>query len=541
MTFFNTASTLLPDLPAIVIIIPLLASLLAAASGWINRKAPFPIAAIALFLSFISSVILLMQVVGTGTTIEYRMAGWAAPIGIVYIIDHLSALILVVITSVSFINFIANKKNIDTEFRNKEGAFNSLYLLFTAGLIGMTATGDAFNLYVLMEIASLSGYALIGLGSNRAHLSTLNYLFLGTIGATFYLLGIGYLYIATGSLNMTDIASIIHGMMDSSMILFAFIICMAGLLVKMATFPVHGWLPNAYSNASTVATGLIAPLTTKVTIYIMIRICLTVFLPDYTFEYLKTNEIMVWLAIITIFFGSLSALAQKDYKRMLCYIIIAEVGYMLGGFFLGNRVGISGAILHIINDAAMTLALFMAAGIFLWKTGDDSRDSLKGLFAKMPFTMAGFTIAGLSVVGVPPTCGFFSKWYLLSGGIAAGQYIFVAALIFSSLVNAVLFFRLFEIAHFEPFKEHHHEHNSDNHEHHHSHNTLLHHHHDHDYHYENHVEHHGETAENSTFKEAPLEMLIPFLAVSIMLVILGLYSGRIVSNIIDFVIPTVII
>ncbi|MBF0230898.1 MAG: monovalent cation/H+ antiporter subunit D family protein [Desulfamplus sp.] len=520
MTFFDGDSSLISNLPAIVVTLPLFASLIAGFLGWKNRKAPYPIAAVALFLTFISSVVLMIQVMSTGVAIEYRMAGWAAPVGIVYVIDHLSALVILLITSIAFVNFIANKSNIDTVFRNKAGAFNSLYLLFTAGLLGMTATGDAFNLYVLMEIASLSGYALIGLGSNRAPLSTLNYLFLGTIGATFYLLGVGYIYIATGSLNMADIASIMPKILDSSMILFAFIICMVGLLIKMAIFPLHGWLPNAYSESANVAAGLIAPLTTKVTIYIMIRICLTLFTPQYTFDYLNTSDLMVWLAIGTIIFGSLSALAQKDYKRMLTYIIIAEVGYMVGGFFLGNRIGVSGAILHIVNDAAMTLALFMAAGIFMWKTGEESQESLKGMFAKMPFTMAGFTVAALSVVGVPPTCGFFSKWYLISGGIAAGQYFFVAALIFSSLVNAILFFRIFEIAHFEPFKDHHH--HSSNHS------------------------NKGEEASahdthEQTIKEAPLGMLIPFMAVSILLVVLGLYSGQIVNNIINFAIPSSIL
>ncbi len=522
MIFFN----LMPDLPAIVVVIPLLFSLVAAGSGWINRKAPFIISVSALAISLISALVLLAQVVGTGIAIEYRMAGWAPPVGIVYIIDHLSALVLVVITSVSFINFIANKNIIETQFRNKEGAFCSLYVLFTAGLIGMTTTGDAFNLYVLLEIASLSGYALIGLGSSRAPLETLNYLYLGTIGATFYLLGVGYLYIATGSLNMADIASIIPTIMNSSSILLAFIICITGLLLKMAIFPAHGWLPGAYSESATVAASLVAPLTTKVTVYILIRICLNVFTPQYTFQYLNAGEIMVWLAVISIVFGSLSALAQKDYKRMFSYIIIAEVGYMVGGFFLGNRMGMSGAILHIMNDAAMTLVLFMAAGIFIWKTGEESRDSLKGMFAKMPFTMAGFVIAGLSVVGVPPTCGFFSKWYLISGGIAAGQYGFVAALIFSSLVNAVLFFRIFEIALFEPFKEHHHG----------ASDSAL-----HTIDPNSHDENKHTNQQDQEFKEAPLDMLIPFLAVSILLVVLGLYSGKIITNIIHFAIPAGII
>ncbi|MBF0469659.1 MAG: monovalent cation/H+ antiporter subunit D family protein, partial [Desulfamplus sp.] len=258
-------------------------------------------------------------------------------------------------------------------------------------------------------------------------------------------------------------------------------------------------------------------------VYILVRICLNVFTPEYTFDHLHTEDLMVWLAVATIIFGSLSALAQKDYKRMLCYIIIAEVGYMVGGFFLGNRMGISGAILHIVNDAAMTLALFMAAGIFIWKTGEDSRDSLKGMFSKMPFTMAGFTLAALSVIGVPPTCGFFSKWYLISGGISAGHYGFVAALIFSSLVNAVLFFRIFEIAHFEPFKDHHAPSDS-----HHSSGISS--------HDDKHTDQH-----DVAIKEAPLEMLIPFLAVSVMLVVLGLYSGEIVTNIIHFAIPAGII
>lgn len=501
-------------LPALIIVIPLLAALVTAGSGWINQKIPFRIAVSALLFSFICSVLMLIQVITTGIAMEYQMAGWAGPMGIVYVIDHLSAIVLVVITAVSTLNLVAHKRNIDTEFKDKLGAFNALYVLFTAGLIGMTTTGDAFNLYVLLEIASLSGYALIGLGRNRAPIATLNYLFLGTIGATFYLLGVGYLYIATGSLNMADLASIIPKHMDSGVILFAFIICLTGLFIKMAMFPLHGWLPDAYSHATSVAGGLIAPLTTKVTVYIMVRICMSVFTPEYTFGHLDISGFIVLLAVVTIIFGSLSALAQKNVKRMLTYIIIAEVGYMVGGFFLGNRLGISGAILHIINDAAMTLALFLAAGIFLWKTGGHSRSDLKGLFAKMPFTMTGFVLAGLSVVGVPPTCGFFSKWYLISGGIQSGNYLFVAALIFSSLVNAVLFFRLFEIAYFEPFADansHGSSHTS------HSHGGAL------------------------AIKEAPLDMLIPFLIASMTLIVLGLYSGTIVTNIIQFAIPTGVI
>ncbi|MFO7883336.1 MAG: proton-conducting transporter membrane subunit [Desulfobacteraceae bacterium] len=500
------------NLPALVIVVPLFASLVAAAAGWIDRRFPYPVAVVSLAASFLTAVGLLVQVLRTGLALEYRMAGWAAPMGIVYVIDHLSAIVLVAITGVSLINLVFNQDLIRAEFRGMEGAFNSLYVLFTAGLIGMTATGDAFNLYVLLEIVSLSGYALIGLGSNRAPLATLNYLFIGTIGATFYLLGVGYLYIATGSLNMVDIASMMPNLMGSSVVLIGFVICLSGLFVKMALFPVHGWLPGAYSESTSIAAGLIAPLTTKVTIYVMIRICLAVFTAEYVFDYLNSGRFIVWLAIATMLFGAFSALAQKNYRKMFSYIIISEVGYMVGGFFLGNKLGVTGAMLHIINDAVMTLAVFMAAGIFLWKTGGENRNDLKGLFASMPFTMAGFVIGGLSIIGVPPTCGFFSKWYLVSGGIAAGNYYFVAALIICSLVNAVLFFRLFEISFFEPFKDHHHDNKGSE-----------------------------DLNAFSSVREAPLVMLIPFLMVSGMLLVLGVYSGTIVTNILQFAIPTGII
>jgi multicomponent Na+:H+ antiporter subunit D len=178
---------------------------------------------------------------------------------------------------------------------------------------------------------------------------------------------------------------------------------------------------------------------------------------------------------------------------------------------LGNRLGISGAILHIVNDAAMTLCVFLAAAALIARTGSDAIDDMQGLFKKMPVTMAVFVIAGLSIIGVPPTCGFFSKWYLISGAMAAGQYGFVAALLLSSLINLVLFFRIFEIAYFEPFDTHHAEHPT-------GHGRVL-----------------------SVVQEAPLETLVPLVATAALLFALGIYAGDIVSLIIDKAIPVGIV
>jgi multicomponent Na+:H+ antiporter subunit D len=370
------------------------------------------------------------------------------------------------------------------------------------GLLGIVVTGDCFNLYVLLEIASLTGYGLLAMGGGRGPLAALNYLYMGTIGACFYLLGIGYLYIVTGSLNMVDIAGILPSLYQSKAVLTAFIICMVGVWLKMAFFPLHAWLPNAYTYAPSASSSLIAPLMTKVMIYVMIRLILTVFTPQFSFTILAVNESIVWLAVIAIVMGAVLALAERNLKKMLTYIIIAEVGYMVGGAWLGNRAGMTGAILHIVNDALMTLCVFLVVGNIVYKIKGYAFDDLKGLFRKMPFTMGAFVVGALSIIGVPPTCGFFSKWYLISGGIAAGHYGFVAALLFSSLVNVVLFFRIIELGYFEPFSDHH------------GHN------------------HHPEPID-----EAPLSMLVPLIIVAAGLVVVGMYTGDIVTRIIDFSIP----
>jgi multicomponent Na+:H+ antiporter subunit D len=307
---------------------------------------------------------------------------------------------------------------------------------------------------------------------------------------------------------MLDIAGILPELYSSKVVIFAFAISMAGLFIKMALFPFQAWLPNAYSFSPNAASSLIAPLTTKVMIYVMIRITLYVFTPAFAFDRLEAAPIIVWVAVGAIVMGSLMALSEDRLRRIFAYIIVAEVGYMVGGFWLGNRMGMTGAILHIINDAIMTLCVFMAAGCIAYKVKGDSFKDLQGLFKKMPFTMGALVIGALAVIGVPPTCGFFSKWYLISGGLAAGHYGFVVALLFSSLVNVVLFFRIFEIGYYEPFTDHHHGHGG-----------------------------HDEVQ----IDEAPLSMLVPLTVVALMLILLGVYTGDIVTRIIEFAIPAQIV
>ncbi len=436
--------------PALVVIAPLLGAFFAGIITWVEDRLTYPFALAAMGISLYSSIQNLLTVLSTGP-IQYRMAGWAPPMGIEYKIDSLNGMVMVLVAAILFLNLVASYRNIQKDTPDRSGAFFVMYLLFAVGLLGVTATGDLFNLYVLIEITSLSSYTMIALGDrDRGAIASLNYIFIGVIGASFYLLGVGYIYIKTGSLNMLDVAHILDTIEGSSTVLVAFLLCMIGVWIKMALFPLHVWLPNAYSSAPMGFARVVAPLMTKVMVYAMVRLMVTVFGFDYIFEQLHLSDAVVWLGTIAILAGGVIALAQNNLKRMLTFIIVCEIGYMVGGAWLGNTLGMTGTILHIVNDAAMTFALFLAVGNMVYKLDRVNLQDLQGLFGKMPWTMTGFVLAAFSIIGVPPTCGFFSKWYLILGAFEAGAYHFAAALLISSLICAVLFFRVFEVCFFEP-------------------------------------------------------------------------------------------
>jgi len=482
--------------PILIIAAPLLAALFVSIIGLSKKKYCLPVTILAMLLSLYGSLDTLLIVLKNGV-IHYHLGSWLPPFGIEYVVDHLNALVLVIISFVGLIGAIFSTRSVQQELPDKIPQFYTLYLLLVTGLLGITITGDAFNLYVLLEISALTTYALIAVGKDRAVLSSFNYLMMGTVGASFYLLGVGHLYIMTGSLNMADLYNILPVLYNSQAIFVAFILILVGVWVKMAFFPVHGWLPNAYTYAPSATSCLIAPLMTKVSVYVMIRIMFSVFSGKYAFEILAWQNVIVWCAVVAIVGGSIMALSQTDFKKMLTYLIVAEVGYMVGGVWLANSLGITGAILHILNDAMMTLCLFLVSGIMVYKLKGTAFSDLKGIFRKMPLTMAAFIVGALSMIGVPPTCGFFSKWYLILGAIDAGRWEFMAALIFSSLVNAVLFFRIIEIGYFEPFSED-----------------------------------HGEP-----IKEAPLSMLAPLVVVAVGLIVIGIFTKQIVNGVIQFAIP----
>jgi len=489
--------------PVLTILTPLIAAFLCPLLGQWKRGTAYFWTVAALFLCALFSVDTLFSVI-SGGTIHYHLGGWAPPFGIEYVVDHLNAMMLVIISVISLVVAVYSYQSIQQELPGRAVFFYSVFLLQVAGFLGIVITGDLFNLYVFLEIASLAGYALIAIGEDGAPLATFRYIVMGTIGASFYLLGVGYIYISTGSLNMADVHQLLQPLQSSKVIASAVAFMLAGLAIKMALFPLHVWLPDAYTKAPSASSALIAPLMTKISIYVMIRILFHVFDVSWSVEIFPVASIMTWAAVLAILVGAILALAQTDFKRMLSYIVVAEVGYIVGGIGLANSIAIKGAILHILNDAVMTVGLFTISGIVMYRTKGHTIGDFKGLFREMPFTMSAFIVGALSIIGVPPTCGFFSKWYLIQGAVMAGHWMFIGALLASSLINVILFFRIIEIGYGFQASEH---------------------------------GHSDDASPSTSINEAPFSMLIPTLAIAAAIIIIGLYNQVILSRVINFAVP----
>jgi multicomponent Na+:H+ antiporter subunit D len=428
-------------LPILLVVIPLLVAFVIPIIGMWKRSLCFPVALITLGISTGMSVSVTSQVMTNGP-IQYYLGGWAPPWGIEYRIDHLSALLALLVNSVGFLVGIYSKRSIDQEAPGREAYFYAVYLLLVTGLTGIVVTGDMFNLYVFLEISSLAGYALISMGDRNAPFSAFRYLIMGTVGACFYLIGVGYLYMVTGSLNMADLSKLLPELYQSKVVITAFAFMFIGIAVKVALFPLHGWLPDAYASAPSSVTALIAPTMTKVAAYMMIRVMYSVFEPSFSIETFPVTEILSWLGAIAMIAGSVIAITQTDLKRMLAYSSVAQVGYIVLGIGLANELGLTGGILHIVNHAVMKGCLFLVTGSIIYRMGTRNIKDFKDLYIKMPYTTGAFTIAAFSMIGIPPTCGFFSKLYLILGSIEAGQWVFVGIILLSSILNLIYFIKV---------------------------------------------------------------------------------------------------
>jgi multicomponent Na+:H+ antiporter subunit D len=435
------------QLPALQVVIPLVGALLAGLVR--DGRTGFALALVVSWLMPFVSAAMLWQVLHTGP-ISYHLGGWEPPWGIEYRVDALNGFVLTLVSVVGAVIMPFARRSVSFELEDRQEAwFYCMYLLCLTGLLGIAITGDAFNAFVFLEISSLSTYVLIALGHDRrALVAAYRYLIMGTIGATFYVIGIGFLYLLTGTLNMADMSQRLPAAWPAQAptVLVALAFIAVGIGLKLALFPLHAWLPNAYAYAPSWATAFLSATATKVAIYLLVRFLFSVFAPPFDIRALPVSEIIAALSLAAMFVASFVAIFETNAKRMLAYSSVAQIGYITLGIALANQAGLTGGLVHIVNHALMKAALFLALGAVFYRACPIDLKALAGIGRKMPLTMAAFTIAGFGLIGTPGTSGFISKWYLSIGALDKGWWFLVPAIMASSLLALVYVGRLLEIA-----------------------------------------------------------------------------------------------
>lgn len=441
---------LLSHLPVLQVLIPMIAALIAALVR--NGAVAWCVTLVGTWASLVVCIMLLHQVLAVSDPISYVFGGWTVPLGIEYRVDRLNIFVLLVINLVAAVLLPYAARSVASEIRKDQRAwFYSMFLLCLTGLLGIAISGDAFNIFVFLEISSLSTYVLIALGRHRrALLASYQYLIIGTIGASLYVIGVGLMYLSTGSLNLADIgarldlASTDYG----QPLLVALALLTVGISLKAALFPLHVWLPNAYAYSPTAVGAFLAGTATKVAIYLLIRIYYSVYGPVFGVELLPADEILMVMSIAAMVLASFSAIFQDNARRMLAYSSVAQIGYITLGIALVNQNGLTGGIVHVMNHAVIKAALFLALGAIFFRIGSMRLADMAGIGRRMPITMGAFAIAGMGLIGVPGTAGFISKWYLAVGAIDAGLWPIAFVIVASSVLAVVYVGKVIEVAYF---------------------------------------------------------------------------------------------
>jgi multicomponent Na+:H+ antiporter subunit D len=434
--------------PILQVVLPLLAAPLIV----LARRA----AATWLILVAVSGAVLGMAAwlfvqTGAGASFSYAIGSWPPPWGIEYRIDAANAYVMMLVAAIGVVVAIYSRSSIAVEIPSEQHyLFYSMFALCLTGLLGMAATGDAFNLFVFLEISSLSTYVLIALGRDRrALVAAYQYLITGTIGATFIVIGVGLAYLETGTLNLADMAARLPEVSEQRSVRAALAFLTVGVSLKLALFPLHLWLPNAYTYAPSAVAAFLAATATKVSLYVLLRLYYSVFGPELVFDELAVGQILIVLSIAAMFVASVVAIFQRDLKRMFAYSSIAQVGYITLGVGMGTETGLIAALVHLFNHALTKGALFLLLGGIALRIGAVQFEQISGIGRVMPLTSFGIVIGGLSLIGVPATAGFISKWYLVIAALEIGAWWLAALIAASSLLAVVYVWRFVEAAYFQ--------------------------------------------------------------------------------------------
>ena len=437
------------QLPALQVVVPMLLAPLVVLLQ--PRGLAWAGATVASLASFVIAIALTGNVLTHGV-VGYEMGGWSAPYGIALSVDAFSALVLLLVTGAATTALLAGRTSIDQQIEaERQPLFYAAWLLALAGLIGIVISADAFNIFVFMEISSLASYVLIAGGPDRRALpAVFKYLIMGTMGATFYLIGVGLIYMMTGTLNLADMEARIGEVADLKPVLVAAGFITIGLALKAAVFPLHVWLPNAYTHAPHIVTVFLAACATKVALYVLIRFDFYVFQANIDAHQLQFAIVLMPMAVMGIIVASAVAMFEGHIKRLLASSSVAQIGYIVLGASCVSLAGVSAGIVHMFNHGLAKGGLFLAVACLASRCADLRLDQLRGVAARMPWTAAAIVVCGLSLIGVPGTAGFVSKWMLITAVLGQGSWgwLLVAVIVISSLMAVVYVWRMVEALYF---------------------------------------------------------------------------------------------
>lgn len=436
-------------LPVLQVIVPLLSAPLV----WLLRERglAWAGACAASWCAFAIAIRLALLVLDGGP-LGYALGSWAPPYGIELRVDAFSALLLLVVTGASSVSLLVAHASLEREMpAARQPLFYTAWLLALAGLAGIVVAGDVFNIFVFMEISALATYILVAGGPRRQALkASFRYLVMGTIGASFYLIGVGLLYLLTGTLNLADIAARLPQAGSAAPLAVAAGFITVGLALKAAVFPLHGWQPNAYAFAPHAASAFLAACSAKVALYVLLRVDFALFHPALPGH----DALFAWfigpLAAAAVVAGSLLAIVERDLKRLLAYSSVAQTGYILLGAGLLSEAGLGAGVLHLFAHALAKGTLFLAVTCLCMNAASSTLPALGGIAREMPLTAAALVLAALSLIGIPGTAGFIGKWQLLTAGLAQGTagIALIAAVLLGTLLAVIYLWRVIETIYF---------------------------------------------------------------------------------------------
>lgn len=377
----------------------------------------------------LTAVIALFVHVYKNGPVSLQMGGWPAPFGITWIVDLLSAIMLVLAGLMTAA--VAVYAYVDIDERRQSLAYHPLYHFLMMGVCGSFITGDIFNLYVWFEIMLISSFVLLELGGHRNQLEgAIKYMTLNVIASAIFLAAVGILYGLTGSLNMAHLGQEALANAPPATILALSMMFLVGFGIKAALFPLFGWLPAAYHTPPTAISAIFSGLLTKVGVYALFRIFTALFVQNTGY----THTILLYASGLTMFVGVLGAASQVEFRRILSFHIVSQIGYMIMGLALFTPLALAGAVFYIIHHIIVKTNLFLVSGLVNRLKGSYRLDRIGGLYAKRPFLGILFLIPALSLAGIPPLSGFWAKFALVKAGLEAEEYFIVVV----SLVVSVL-------------------------------------------------------------------------------------------------------